>query len=445
MNITEYFNIKRPDLKDKLLPQQIEMLNDLINIDIKSQALSCGRGFGKTMLAALTALYFADEYSKQIGKPITILLISAQRQIYDRIDEFFLNDKTLKPRLRTQPGAQSGYEIPREKLQFLDTHSIIYDVLPTIKQIEGIRADVVIFDESQDIPRAIYEKAIGCLKIDNIGKLIVIGTPYCEGKGNNWFIEIVSDPKEYDFKLSRYSSEICIWNDIDRWKKTWTKARQKAEMIGLPPSIEERQFFPVKHIEACVLEVQAIRESGVNGRIDIGIDFGLEDATVLIVTERIGNTRRKILFRKVWDKKDRPVDICGPEILEIIRNWNPYMTKGDSKPEEYINWFKNHGNKIIPVDFSIHKENMMGQLERMVREHRLIIPIEFMDIVVALREYKLRIGEKYYKGKGRKTKGSDLVEALALSCYESDSLKSPTPNIVQFPRDYKRKYPYYYV
>jgi hypothetical protein len=193
--------------------------------------------------------------------------------------------------------------------------------------------------------------------------------------------------------------------------------------------------------------VECIREGGPLSRIEIGIDFGEgkegsdRDSTVLVITERIGTMKRKVLFIKVWSKKDRPPDKCGPEILEIIAKWNPHLSKADSKPEEYNDWFKIHAKgKVKLVDMAIHKENMMGQLQRMIRGHGLIIPTEFTYLMIALQQYRLRRGEEYYKGKGAKTAGSDLVEALALSCYESESLTANSGRMVVFPRERNNRY-----
>jgi len=433
-----YFYSKRPDLQDLLLPEQIEMFKDLLDFKIKSQALSCGRGFGKTMLAGCAALYFADEYSRKIGKKVTVLLISAQKQIYDRIDEFFTYDKTLKPRLRIQPSATSGYEIPRERFEFADTKSVVYNCLPTIKQIEGIRADVIIFDEAQDILQSIYEKAIGCLKVDVIGKLIIIGTPYWEGKGSNWFIDIVSNPKKHGFKLSQFSSEICRWNDVDRWKQVWSEARIEAELRGNPPRSEQRAFFASTHLNKNIIETDPIRQGGVNSKLEVGIDWGYEK-TVYTLIERIGITCN-ILYQKVWENTS--IEILVPEIVKLLGEHKPLLVKADSLPIEYRGKVDKYTRiPIYYIDCAKRettsegklisaKEHMMGQLQKKNREHHLIISQIFVDLIMELRKYKPNMD-----------RGDDRVDSLALANYEpSEPLRVTPIGRLIFPKNMNRRY-----
>jgi hypothetical protein len=432
--IEERFYIKRPDLKDKLLSQQVNMVTDLIDIAIKNQALPCGRGFGKTMLSGYAALYFADEYAKKIGKAVSVLLISAQRQIYDRIDEFFKYDKELRPRLRIQPSATSGYEIPRQMFEFQDTGSKVYNCKPTIGQIEGIRADVIIFDEAQDIEERIYLKARGCLKVDIIGKVIIVGTPYSDkGRGSNWFIDIVSGKdKRIKWKFSQYSSDICLWNDVKTWKKLWSSARYKAECLGFAPKPKELSFFPESHSQYNIIPTDPIRIGGgitsagkAKSTLEVGIDFGVE-CTVYTLIERVGIVCN-ILFVKGW--KGRGLETIAPEIAQLLEQHNPTLIKADSRPvdcqgiiEKYtrrkINYIntsleeKDEEGKLMSV-----RQNMYGQLQRKWNKHYLIISERFVDTIVQVKRF--RMGMK---------RGDDYVDSLALACYEPSV---PLDRIVQ--------------
>jgi hypothetical protein len=411
------------------------MLRDLIDIMVKSQLVSCGRGFGKTMLTGCSALYFVDEYAKTVGKPITVLLISAQKAIYDEIDKFFQNDKLLKPRLRQQPSGTSGYEIPRERLQFSDTMSTIYNVLPTIKQVEGIRADVIIFDESQDIPSAVYNKAIGTLKKDLIGKIICVGTPYVDkGTWSNWFISKCIEPDNdpnYKFLLSQHSSRNCTWNDVDRWLGEWSPARIKAEIDGFPPTRAEIEFFNQVKWQACFVNCTCDRE-GRNEKhtVEIGIDwgYGAPNPTVITVTEKL-STKRKFLLQEV----QKNVDF---DRLEAICALYPdSLIKVDSQPDEFITQFKKvHKGPFHKVDAKIHKDMMMSQFQARVLMTQLKIPDIFVDL------YKE--GVRYHP---KKRAGDNRIDSAAIACYEPVvpyNDKPPFKMIIIGPSSNHKKFPW---
>lgn len=430
--IIKYFYQSRPDLKDKLLVEQADMLKDLIDLHYPYHAISCGRGFGKTMSAGCAGLYFADEYSTKIGKPLTVLIISSQEALYRNIGTFFEKNLTLRPRLKVQPVGPR--ELPASgAFQFLDNHSMVIHRLATVKAVEGIRADVIIYDETQDIDTSVILKGFGCLKTDLVGKLIVIGTPYTESKGKvgkvNWFIELVKNPKKYiegkPFHLSQYPSNLCSWNDVSLWKAAWGKVRFDAECLGVVTPIEEKPMFT--NVDACCYDSDGVPEGGENSRREAGIDCG-EKRTVYVLTERIGTVKRKVLYIDIWE--NRLIQVIAPEIAALINLHNPSLTKVDSKQGNFAPSYKREIKKytqklMISVDASLKdkvlsangtenlmtiKANMIGQVHKKIREANLMIPmrIKYADVLVReLREYNPK--------KGR---DDDIVDALALSCYE---------------------------
>lgn len=430
--IIKYFYECRPDLKDKLLVEQADMLKDLIDLHFPYHAISCGRGFGKTMSAGCAGLYFADDYSTKIGKPLTVLIVSSQEALYRNIGTFFEMDSSLRPRLKIQPVGPR--ELPASgAFQFLDNHSMVIHRLATIKAVEGIRADVIIIDETQDIDTSVILKAFGCLKTDILGKLIVIGTPFTETKGRvgkvNWFIELVKNPKKFiegkPFHLSQYPSNLCSWNDVSLWKAAWGNVRFDAECLGIVTPTEDKPTFIT--VDSCCYDSDGVPEGGENSRREVGIDCG-EGRTVYVLTERIGTVKRKVLYIEIWE--NRKIQDIAPEIAGLINLHNPSLTKIDSKQgnftPSYKREIKQYTQKLmVAVDASLKdkvlsptgeenlmtiKANMIGQLIKKIREANLIIPmrIKYADLLVK----ELRI---YNPKKG---KNDDIVDALALSCYE---------------------------
>jgi len=414
--IVEYFRTKRPDLT--LIPEQEELLKDLVNVEIQKVAESCGRGFSKTLCSALVALWFADEYSTEIGRPLEILLISHQQKIYDRIDEFFLKDKSLRPRLRVKG---INYEIPREKFQFTDNLSIVTTCLATSKKVRGNRCDILIIDEAQDVPEHIYKVALGCLTGD-ICKVIIIGTPRpseTSKSSRNWFIEIVDCPDKYGYKLKQWSSSVCWWNAkaLIEWKQIYNEEEWASEVDGVPSTKEQRMMFPRKHIDASIFDTECIREGGVGSTIEAGIDWGgVECKTCLTVIERLSPSKYKVLWSSGWKGA---IEAYIDELVKILQNFKVDLIKADSRPPEFKGWLEKYGYKPFYIDGVYNKEQELSQLQKRIREHSLIIPECLVPLIKQLCVYK----------KGMRT--GDFVDSLALAVYQPVTpLKKPREVII---------------
>lgn len=399
---------------------QVKVLKDIVDIMVKKIVASAGRQSGKTLTVAVGILIWL--FDIDIGQKINVLLVSAQDNVlYHHIREIFKRHPELEEQL-TEVSKLSPNIIPLRGFE-LRSGNMVFVRGATEKNIRGIPADIVIIDEACEVMNDRILTALGNVT-GKIAKFILLSTPHVD---TSLFVTWASDKKS-GFKLHQWSSENLPWHDksiTSTKKKNMSHEKYAVEVLGRCPTKAERAFFPGKHIEKCVVPVEAIREGGANSRLEIGIDWGYDAPTVLIVTERIGTTVRKILFIKEWTGK--PIEMVGPEILKIISQYKPYVVKADSKPPEYKAWFeRNAKGKVKFIDSALgHKEQMLGQLQRMVREHRLIIPQGFIDVVVELKKYRRKM-----------IKGDDLVDALALSIYEpSVPLGSDSYGRVYFPEN----------
>jgi hypothetical protein len=430
--IVNYLNLCRPDLKDKIIPQQRELLRDMTDSKILRQVLSCGRGFSKSMCAGLVGLYFADEYSTKIGKPLTVIVVSSQDALYSNIAEFFRWRPELKKRLVSTPSNLN--EIPVKGIQFRDNYSKLIPRMATIHSVEGSRADIIIFDESQDIPEEVFLKGLGCVRDDTVGKILVLGTPYTETKGKggkpNWFISLVENPKKYikgfSFHLSQYSSELCDWNPHELWKAAWNKQRYDAECLGKVTPVAERSFFPTANINKCCFDMDATREGGPKSVLETGIDCGFNNTTYCLV-EHISPVKAKVLFMREWLKKS--IEDIAPEIADLLRQHNPMLAKIDSRqgsnvPSYHKEIKKYWRGNLVAVDASLREKvineegqeelltvkwNMLGQMGRRLREGQLIIPTRLplsAKLIDQMKKYNPRRGQK-----------DDVLDSVLLACY----------------------------
>jgi hypothetical protein len=275
MNVIEYF---RKVSKLEPSPEQTEILESLMNFDIKDQIICSGRGLGKSLLCAVFALYLADEYSTSIGKPITVLLISHQQEIYTKMDMFFRNCPELMARLRVRG---DRYSMPLEQFEFTDNRSRVLMRMDTSRAIRGIHAHVVIMDEAQATEEDIILKDSLPCATEGIGKFILVGTP---SERISYFVKTLvkaqkKKSKEYGaWHLSQYPSTSCWWlaDKIERWKKEMDNETFTTEVLAELPAIETISPFK-KGLKKCIQECSSDPLNLLGSYKILGLDLRVWD------------------------------------------------------------------------------------------------------------------------------------------------------------------------
>lgn len=404
-NIAEGFTVPIEDVVSffrrvtKLEPteDQKRLLLMLIDPKVKGILISAGRQTGKTLTCAVATIWLSISH-----KRINIILTSAQDNwLYAHIKDIWNRNLDL----RQYVAAEGVFGIVPLKGYETKEGSKVHVRPSTEKGLRGVPGDIGFADEAAEMNEQTIMTLIGNLS-GEFNKLIMLSTPHKTGK----FTELISDPEKFGFVLFHWSEEGCAWHskeELKRKKQMMSPQQYKMEVQGLPLDRSERAFFPMKHLEHCIMEVEPIKEGGEKSTTEAGIDFGFDSPTVFTLTEKIGSTKRKLLYRKIW--KGKTIEEQGPEILELIRQLRPSSVKGDSKPPQYKRWFEQYAmGKIHFIDLALgHKDQMMGQLQRKVREHNLILSTTFPDVIIQMKKYRLGMRE-----------GDDLVDSLALSCYE---------------------------
>jgi hypothetical protein len=389
VNIEDYFEYLTGLKPTK---DQTELLKTLTDMNNKKIIISAGRQSGKTLTCAVAVLWYVFEYEK----PIKVLLISAQENIlYFHIREIFKRH----PEFTDEIVAQGVYSLVPLRGFESKKGSIVYVKGATDKQIRGLPADVVFIDEACECKDDVILTALGNLS-GPISKFILLSTPHKDNLFTRWATD-----ENSGFKVHMWSAESLPWHDktiLETKKKEMSSEKYAVEVLGRPPTIQERGFFSRTHINKCVTESPIVREGGT---IEIGIDFGeIESSTILTVIERVGRIKSKILNIKKWKL---PPELVSDEILVEIRKWNPTIVKADNKPPEYMNILKTKTRKIVFIDCTFHKELMLGQLQKLIREHNILIPQHEVELIKQLTTYK----------RGMKV-GDDYVDSLALAIYD---------------------------
>lgn len=405
MDIIEFFK-KRTGLVPT--PQQEQFLLALTNLDIKKLLASCGRQTGKSLCTAVAVLWWVFEYPD----PIDILLMSTMDSyVYDHIENIFAKNSDLVVEVVVE--GVSGL-VPLRGFQ-TKKGSRVHVRGSTNKQIRGLGVNIVIIDEAAEIADEMITTALGNLH-SPIEKFVMLSTPH----KNSIFTTIAINPDKYGFILFTWDAENVSWQSktlIASKKAMMSPQEYKVEVLGIPLSTEERQYFPAADIKLCVKE-HVDRENVPNSRIEAGIDWGESiGETVVTVTERI-YARRKILFIKRYRKA--ALELILPEIKEILDKFKPETVRCDSKPTYAVDLAKKQLKYLKVVDFQFHKAEMLAQLLRKIKTHSLEIGDNQVDLIKQLRSYRLH-----------KRAGDDLIDSLILAIYETDSSQSGKTNIIK--------------
>jgi hypothetical protein len=127
-----------------------------------------------------------------------------------------------------------------------------------------------------------------------------------------------------------------------------------------------------------------------------------------------------VLLVREWAKK--PIEDIALEIGKILDEYGVVLAKADARPAEYkYKIVKFTKIPIYYIEGNMHKDSMLSQLQRKIRQHQLEIPMRELTLITQLRKYRW----------GRRLE-DDYEDALAFSCYApSEPLEvRPTPTVI---------------
>ena len=391
----------------KLTPtqKQRDLLLALENLDdnsLRKIIISAGRQSGKSMSCAVAAVYLTLKYK------IPVLIASAKdNYIYGHIVKIFADN----PELHQFVVTQGVYEVvPKDGYKIKNGGELIL-LTSTEKGLRGASGRVMFLDESELMEEQTIITALGNLSGDI--KLILLGTPSSK---YSKFNEILKNPKKYGFTLFTWSELDCPWQkDLEDKKKLMSEDQWKREVLGELSEPSTKLLWDAEIIDRCLRNQVMVEgngstiEAGVDGG---GLGVGNRDKLSLTIVEKSGKFKTKILLSKVWGL-DTVVD-AAKEIGDLMRLYKVQRCKVDSLPVYWIDMIKEHfeKSKVFSVTFKYFKEEMQGQLTRIIETQGLQIPIEYEELIQEL---------KAYKRQGCPHK-DDRVDSLMLANYSNDEL-----------------------
>ena len=405
MDIIDYF--KYCTSYTELPIEQENMLREMVNLDIKNLICCVGRGASKTLCAGVASMYFSDQLSRVLKRPIHVLLVSSQIEIFSKIDNIFVRHPELKDRLRVEGRSM---EIPAKEFEWNDTHGRVTRTIPSNNAIRARRCDVLILDECADIPDDIITaKAMPCLTGD-INKLIALSTPHKRG----WFTDKVGNLPS-DYKLIQYSSKDLAWTrlTVERLQKELSEQNFEIEVNAQIPRENIRSVFNSRDVDLCIKEF--LTYSGNHEKFVVGIDFGFSRSKCAIVVAEWQKGYRSIVGTWLFDNKTPNLYQQMGDIINMCWNLDKYLlVYADALPVGFIaNLQKYSKAHIYAVNKTEQLKNqLIQQTYNLISTHHLKIPMNEPELIDQLKNFTK---ERKYN--------TDLCDALFMSVAEIPEIK----------------------
>lgn len=416
-DIVEYFKLM--NRIEKTIPEQEQLLRAMIDPKIPNLLAVCGRGFSKTQCASTVTMWYADEFARFIKRPIRILLISMNNEIFSYIDNMFLNYPSYSKRLRVEG---RSLKVPMKEFQLSDTLSRVMRVVPTVNSTLSKRCDILIIDETASVPTKVIKSALACLSGEEINKVIFISTPHQVGSLFNDYVKNVPQ----GWSLQQYSSLVCPWaqKTIERLRPILSEAEFEVQINAKIPKEEIIPLLKPEDIESCIEESTGLTLLPENKML-AGLDLakGGRSLTVLTIAERTKGYDKVILV-KFWSG-ETPFNQILEEASTILKGHNlgsvPIRVQVDSKPIMGIDLKlkdlcqflirkidasqrARQANTEVSQYSPTYKELMRSYLYTLVTNHKLKVARSEEELLYQLRNY--RTGMIY---------GDDYVDSLMLA------------------------------
>jgi hypothetical protein len=386
-------------------PTPLEIfLKDMENLDIKHILLCTGNNCGKTLSVAVLVMWFLKELPKKIGRPISVLVVTAQsKKLLDYLRQFGREHQELVSDLE-----HSGpiFDLAERGFSFKDGSECKIRVA-TSKQVSGEKADLVIIDEAGLVKDWIVKNCWNNLNGKGIDRVVLISTP----ARNSLFNEYYSNASSRLWKVYHWTQFDCPWNkakiEAQRLNQGENSPEWQISVLGEIPNILTEFIFR-EEIKRCIKIGPAFQEGG---ETIAGLDLseGARDKIALVILEKI-QKKRKILYAKEYNGDiQKNID----EINRTLADFKVTIVNVDSQPPKvclYVQETLITPYKIIsPEEFHL-KGRLVQNLRRLMNSGNFEIPEQHEDLISEFKDYH---PEKCHR--------VDLCDATMLAAFEKNN------------------------
>ncbi|MHA1642263.1 MAG: terminase large subunit domain-containing protein [Promethearchaeota archaeon] len=365
----------------------------------KRIAVRSGRQVGKSLMAAVKALYRAFMYPKQ-----QILIIAAYRQqanlVFSAIKECINNSEYIKDKIIRETLTQIHF----------DNGSVLYCLAAGLgKSIRGFSPDMIILDEAAFVPDKVWE-AIEPMAAVKDATIILLSTPF--GK-TGFFYE--------KFKTDEYTKFHIRCRDCPAYKKEYLERMKKTKPQIIYQQEYEGEFvevannwFPLSLIKSCVVDGQEI-DGAESGKVYIlSVDFARfgNDESVFMVCE-VGNYLKVV---KIIATSKLPITDAIGRIKDLHSIFNFKKIYLDSSPlgAGAVDLLRSENLPIETCDFHLKNKAELYKDLKLLMEQKRVKYYNNQKLILQLANLKYEfsaMGTLKFYGEDN----DDYCDALALA------------------------------
>ena len=374
---------------------QIEYFKEIQELKSKNVIIVAGRGIGKTLALAVTALWYVQVLSITEGRPMKVVILGGSMKqakiCYNYIMEFIAELPYLNKELAKEP--------TQEEIIWKDG-SYIMPLPASEKSIRGHHPDLLIIDEAAQVDDEILFAAMPMTAPSPYARQIYSTTP---GEGFSFIEERWEKQTQYKYpawKFFNWNAESFLPKDqVELLREALPEDKYRSEIQGLPYK-HEGKVFRLENLKKCA-QVGIIQDK--DGRIDAGVDWGYYPApTVLTIVQKQGDSWYVLFTQSFLSEYSEDV---LKKIEEICSSYKVTAIYTDSTDKGENLRLAARGLPVVPISFKAEKSIMIANLRMLVEQNKIKWdPVTKQELIQQMLSY-------VYDSK----RNDDFVDSLMLA------------------------------
>jgi len=377
-------------------PYQAQVMKEIRNLSMRRIMTMAAGATGKTILWSAVGLWSSTVLSHHLGRPYDTLIISGSgeqsRKLYDYSKVALSTNKVLSSLVVGEP---------LKSLTTFSNGSHISALPNSQKAIQGQHGCCVIVDEAAiagDFVIRDTQRIVGPYSNEGLDRRCFSGTPY---DAFSLFVEMFEDRTKYpdwdpekpdypdSWRRYRWSASECPGIS----KSAFEEARRGSQEVFTVFWLGEK--YEVTDTVVPLRDIKRVSDGVPKPDWDpslptyFGIDWGFTSSTVLIITqdfEENGIKKHRVVDVLVWNRKE--YEDVHTWINTLGAQYKPLKTYVDLNPKGESERSKNGPLRSIPVAMNNERAFLTGNMSFLIKEDRLEIPEEFVELLIELKKLK---------------------------------------------------------
>jgi hypothetical protein len=346
------------------------------------KVMNCGRRWGKTVLAAKTAVQASRKPKQMIWwvAPTYRITKRGYAEVLRQLPDGVLS-KPAPP--------DTNFDAGRSVILHFKNGSVMeFYSAERPEGMLGAAVDYVVIDEAARMKAATWEQTISPTLIDHLGRALIISTP----RGRNWFYKVWQKGQdkaqtEWDsWTFTTQDNPTLPPGEADRMARDMPRLEAEQEIYAKWLA-EGSSVFSLRHPN--VVQDSAIHPDSFlvedcppKGHVMLGIDLGrTNDYTVLYGTREVD--RKNVYFERwngiAWSEQRRRIARAVRTLTASGAEGITLMVDEGNAGSVIVEDLEEAGYDVVGVNFTTHKANMVRLLANDLERGRAFILDEKRD------------------------------------------------------------------